>query len=161
MQDILYDVPGITAPNSSVAPSLGGSDSQGGGIIIRGVASNPGGGGAGTPLSGSSTTAVYTDGVYEGIGGDYDLQRLEVLRGPQGTLYGRSATSGVVAIYTTDPMFETVTGDASAQLGNYGQRRFTGALNVPLSDNFAIRAAIARDGADRGYRNEKGDAFDR
>lgn len=161
VQDILYDVPGVTAPNSSVAPSLGGSDSQGGGIIIRGIAANPGGGGAGTPLSGSSTTAVYTDGVYEGIGGDYDLQRLEVLRGPQGTLYGRSATSGVVAIYTTDPTFDRVTGDMSLQFGRYSQHRVSGAVNVPLSDEFAIRAALVREGADRGYRNGKGDAFDR
>lgn len=161
VQDILYDVPGVTAPNSSVAPSLGGSDSQGGGIIIRGIAANPGGGGAGTPLSGSSTTAVYTDGVYEGIGGDYDLQRLEVLRGPQGTLYGRSATSGVVAIYTANPTFDGVAGDASAQFGSYGQRRLAGAVNIPVSDEFAIRASIVRDGADRGYRNGDGDAFNR
>jgi outer membrane receptor protein involved in Fe transport len=64
----------------------------------------------------------------------YDLGQLEVLRGPQGTLYGRNATAGVVNLTTARPtdQFEAM---ASAELGNYHQRRFEGMLNLPLVDD--------------------------
>ncbi len=161
LQDILRDVPNVAAPDLPTTPSLGGSDSAGGGVVIRGVAGSPPGGGNGTPLSGSSTTAVYVDGVYEGIGGDHDLQRLEILRGPQGTLYGRSATSGVVAIYTQDPSFDALSGDVSLRFANYTQRRYAGALNVPLGDSLAIRVSLSKEEADEGFYNGAGGAYDR
>jgi outer membrane receptor protein involved in Fe transport len=64
----------------------------------------------------------------------YDVGQLEVLRGPQGTLYGRNATAGVVNIVTARPtdQFEAM---ASAELGNYHQRRFEGMLNLPIVDD--------------------------
>ena len=64
----------------------------------------------------------------------YDVGQLEVLRGPQGTLYGRNATGGVVNLVTAKPtdQFEAM---ASGELGNYGQRRFEGMLNIPLVDD--------------------------
>ena len=64
----------------------------------------------------------------------YDLSQAEVLRGPQGTLYGRNATAGVVNLITAKPtdQFEAM---ASAELGNYNQRRFEGMLNIPLVDD--------------------------
>ena len=64
----------------------------------------------------------------------FDLSQAEVLRGPQGTLYGRNATAGVVNLVTAKPtdQFEAL---ASAELGNYQQRRFEGMINLPLVDD--------------------------
>jgi iron complex outermembrane receptor protein len=64
----------------------------------------------------------------------YDVSQVEVLRGPQGTLYGRNATAGVVNLISAKPtdQFEAM---ASAELGNYQQRRFEGMINVPLVDD--------------------------
>jgi len=71
----------------------------------------------------------------------YDLSQAEVLRGPQGTLYGRNATAGVVNLITAKPtdQFEAL---ASGELGSYHQRRFEGMINLPiLDDRFDIRIA--------------------
>jgi len=71
----------------------------------------------------------------------YDLGQVEVLRGPQGTLYGRNATAGVVNLTTAKPtdQFEAM---ASAELGNYHQKRFEGMINLPIvDDRFDIRLA--------------------
>ncbi len=71
----------------------------------------------------------------------YDLAQAEVLRGPQGTLYGRNATAGVVNLTTTKPtdQFEAM---ASGELGNYHQRRFEGMINLPIvDDRLDIRVA--------------------
>ena len=64
----------------------------------------------------------------------YDLAQVEVLRGPQGTLYGRNATAGVVNLTTARPsdQFEAM---ASAEIGNYRQRRFEGMINLPIVDD--------------------------
>jgi outer membrane receptor protein involved in Fe transport len=79
----------------------------------------------------------------------YDLQRIEVLRGPQGTLYGRNATAGVVNIISAKPKF-VFEAKASADIGNYANQRFEGMVNIPLvEDAVAVRFAGAwtkRDG---------------
>jgi iron complex outermembrane receptor protein len=64
----------------------------------------------------------------------YDVSQVEVLRGPQGTLYGRNATAGVVNLVSTKPsdQFEAM---ASGELGNYHQRRLEGMINVPIVDD--------------------------
>jgi len=64
----------------------------------------------------------------------YDVGQLEVLRGPQGTLYGRNATAGVVNLVSAKPsdQFEAM---GSAEVGNYAQRRFEGMINLPLVDD--------------------------
>ncbi len=64
----------------------------------------------------------------------YDVGQVEVLRGPQGTLYGRNATAGVVNLTTAKPtdQFEAM---ASGELGNYHQRRFEGMINIPITDD--------------------------
>ena len=81
----------------------------------------------------------------------YDLQRVEVLRGPQGTLYGRNATAGVVNIITAKPSFH-YEGKLSGDLGNYNSSRIEGMINLPLvEDKVALRVAGAwtkRDGYD-------------
>ncbi|WP_309646617.1 TonB-dependent receptor [Phenylobacterium sp.] len=78
----------------------------------------------------------------------YDVERVEVLRGPQGTLYGRNATGGVVNIITNKPSQE-LGGSLTAEFGNYGSLKYQGFINVPLGEKAAIRAAgfgLQRDG---------------
>ena len=71
----------------------------------------------------------------------YDVSQVEVLRGPQGTLYGRNATAGVVNLISAKPtdQFEAM---ASGEMGNYHQRRFEGMINLPIvDDRLDIRVA--------------------
>ncbi|SNS86400.1 TonB-dependent Receptor Plug Domain [Sphingomonas laterariae] len=80
----------------------------------------------------------------------FDMSRIEVLRGPQGTLYGRNATAGVINVIPAMPS-DRFEGELKGETGNYSSRRLSGMINVPLADNFAIRAAGAftdRDGYD-------------
>ncbi|HEX6866027.1 MAG TPA: TonB-dependent receptor, partial [Caulobacteraceae bacterium] len=73
----------------------------------------------------------------------YDLQRVEVLRGPQGTLYGRNATAGVVNLISAKPKF-TYEAKVSGDVANYGSTRLEGMINVPLvEDVVALRVAGA------------------
>jgi len=80
----------------------------------------------------------------------YDLERLEVLRGPQGTLYGRNATAGVVNLISAKPNLSEFDAKASADVGNYSSKRLEGMINIPLVDGKAgLRLAGAwtkRDG---------------
>ncbi len=73
----------------------------------------------------------------------FDVDRVEVVRGPQGTLYGRNATGGAVDIITTQPKSE-FGGFATLSYGNYNQLKATGAVNIPLSDTIAVRIAGTR-----------------
>lgn len=80
-----------------------------------------------------------------------DVERVEVLRGPQGTLYGRNATAGVVNMIPNLANPEAFEADVKGELGNFNTRRVTGMVNVPLSDAFAFRVAsqyTKRDGYD-------------
>ena len=104
--------------------------------------------GVGSEASNSLTDpaiAVAYDGVFLArpyIGGQYyDLARVEVLKGPQGTLYGRNATGGAVNIIPQHPLYE-FGGDASLEYGNYGQIRVNGDINLPLADQTAVRASF-------------------
>lgn len=133
LAQILEDVPGVTVPALLVGASP--NDNPGGGVVIRGVAPN-------AVLSGDTgvaTTALYTDGVYQGIGGDFDIDRVEVLRGPQGTLYGRSATGGVVATYTRDPKLGQWGADVNLEYGSYALQHASAAVNVAAGDTLAVR----------------------
>lgn len=71
----------------------------------------------------------------------FDLERVEVLRGPQGTLYGRNATAGAVNAHAVRPSLEGVEGSISADFGNYSAQTLNAAINVPLGDTFAVRVA--------------------
>ena len=70
----------------------------------------------------------------------FDVQRIEVLRGPQGTLYGRNTTAGVLNIITQRPE-KNFGGYLTASYGNYNAVRLNGALNLPLGDNLGVRIA--------------------
>ena len=79
----------------------------------------------------------------------FDIERVEVLRGPQGTLYGRNSTGGVVNIITAKPVFGEFQADAEATYGNYNTKKAKGMINVPVGDKLALRVAGAitqRDG---------------
>lgn len=79
----------------------------------------------------------------------FDLERVEVLRGPQGTLYGRNATSGVVNFITAKPNLNAFQASLSAEYGNYDSMKVTGMVNVPIGDAIGIRLAgyyLNRDG---------------
>lgn len=155
VRQILEDIPAVVVIENQ-GMFIGGSDTAGNNVTIRGIKSNNTGGGSALPAV--PTTALYTDGVYEGIGGRYDLDRVEVLRGPQGTLYGRSATSGVVSWYTRNPTFDDLSFDGTAEFGSYALRHYTGAVNVPVSETFAVR--IAGDQFSRnGYDSAEGGAI--
>jgi len=72
----------------------------------------------------------------------FDMERVEVLRGPQGTLYGRNATGGVVNLITAKPKLSTFEGNLKGEVGNYNSRRLLAMLNVPLVDDMlAVRVA--------------------
>lgn len=134
-------------------------------------------GGTGTNiyLRGVGTTAVSSfsdlvvginlDNVYmgraSGISGlFYDLDRIEVLKGPQGTLYGRNATGGVLNIITKKAALDAVTGMGSIEYGNYDSKKVQAAINLPLGPTLAVRASgqyVSRDGYfSNGYDDENG-----
>lgn len=86
--------------------------------------------------------------TYEGL--FYDLERVEVLKGPQGTLYGRNSTGGAINLISRRPdIGGELAGYVTAETGNYNLRRVNAAVNIPVSDVFAMRTAaqkIDRDG---------------
>jgi outer membrane receptor protein involved in Fe transport len=136
---------------NQVAPSLlvssTGSEANGSARIrgIGTVGDNPG-------LE--SSVAVFIDGVYRsrsGIGLNElgEIERVEVLRGPQGTLFGRNASAGIISIVSKSPNFAGFSGGAEATYGNYDLWRFSGNLNVPLGETIAARVDgvyVRRDG---------------
>ncbi|VVT13467.1 TonB-dependent receptor [Sphingomonas sp. EC-HK361] len=79
----------------------------------------------------------------------FDLERVEVLRGPQGTLFGRNATSGVVNFITAKPDLSGVHAAGEFEYGNYDSKRVKGMFNLPFTDTLGIRVAgtyLKRDG---------------
>ncbi|MFZ2987598.1 TonB-dependent receptor [Ideonella sp.] len=110
-------------------------------VNIRGVTSND------NTEKGDPSAAFNLDGIYmarpQGAGlAFFDLERVEILRGPQGTLYGRNSTAGAVNVITAKPT-DRFAASARIDLGNYSSRAVEGMINVPLSDAFSIRAALA------------------
>ncbi|HEY2178029.1 MAG TPA: TonB-dependent receptor, partial [Caulobacteraceae bacterium] len=111
-------------------------------VTIRGVGSE-------TPENGLTTVpgvALFEDGVYlsNTITLDqtlFDINRIEVLRGPQGALYGQSATGGAILIVTNQPELGQLSGKADLSLGSYLLTRERAEVNVPIGDNVALRVS--------------------
>lgn len=113
---------------------------------IRGV------GNSARSATAESGTGVHINGVYLTAPSQtnefYDLQSIEVLRGPQGTLYGRNTTAGVVNMITQRPV-DDFEGYMSVEVGNFNSIRTLGAVNLPISDTVKQRFAfntVSRDG---------------
>ncbi|MCK9505298.1 MAG: TonB-dependent receptor [Porticoccaceae bacterium] len=107
----------------------------------------------------ASPIGVYVDEVYQAFRFThglqlYDLDRIEVVRGPQGTLFGRNTTGGAVSMYTRKPTLEGTNGYVTAGYGNYSRKRVEGALEVtPVEDKVGLRVAFTRSKGD-GYWDE-------
>jgi len=159
-RQILQDIPGVVAvDNNSV--NIGSSDVQGNNITIRGIAPGASASAGPSGISPAPGAAVYVDGVYEGVGSGYDVERVEVLRGPQGTLYGRSATTGVVAFQTRNPTFDSYGGNAEVEGGNYDLQHYSAAVNLPLNNTLAVRLAADEHNQGDGYYGEAGEGMDK
>lgn len=131
-------------------------------VFIRGMGQND------FAIFSDPGVAMYVDGVYLGrsIGGIMDavgLERVEVLRGPQGTLFGRNTIGGAINIISAQPTPE-LEGELSVTFGRFDRFDARGVLNLPISENFLTRWTVARvsrdgyarrltDGADLGDRD--------
>ncbi len=126
--ELQFFVPGLTVYNNqSVAQSN---------FNIRGV------GTAGNSLSLESSVGVYVDGVYRArqssaINDLIDIERVEVLKGPQGTLFGKNTASGAVQFLTVAPQLDEVGGYVEVNGGNESYGNLNGAINVPFWDGKA------------------------
>jgi iron complex outermembrane receptor protein len=108
-----------------------------------------------------SGLAFNLDGVYIAqpvayTASMFDINRLEVLKGPQGTLYGRNATGGAINIITNEPG-DTFGGYLETDVNNYGLARLDGAADLPVSDTLAMRAAFYVDDRSGYFKDGTGD----
>jgi iron complex outermembrane receptor protein len=142
--DIVRLTPGV-----SISASSGGESAQ---YTMRGVTQNDYAEIAEGPI------AVYVDDSYipnlQGANfGFYDMDRVEVLKGPQGILFGRNATGGLVHYIIAKPT-DHLEGFGQATYGSFNQARFEGALSGPLSDTFSARASILFDRNSGYWKNQ-------
>jgi len=119
-------------------------------ITIRGVGLND------FNATNSPSTGVYVDEVALSslalMSSEFiDLASVEVLKGPQGTLYGRNATAGALSFRTAAPMLDEFGASLKVGAGNYQSREVEGMLNTPLADNLALRVAMKSAEQREGY----------
>jgi iron complex outermembrane receptor protein len=121
-------------------------------VSIRGIGFN-------VPQDDSAQTSVsyHEDGIYIAFpvaldSGFLDVDHIEVLRGPQGTVFGQNALGGTINVISKQPTFDAITGYADAQFGSFALVHTSAAFNVPLSSTFAIRAAFDQN-YQHGYAN--------
>ena len=109
-------------------------------LAMRGIATNDFG------IGGDPSVAVFIDGTWAGRTGGvqtsfYDIERAEVVKGPQGTLFGRNAIAGAVSIITNKPVNE-FEGSAELTWANYDHLEGTATLNLPLNEQWALRGSF-------------------
>lgn len=143
VQDIQANVPGLVVTTY---------ESQGN-VVLRGIGTGDVG------LGTDQSVAIHIDGVYQTFGGSglsrmFDLSAVEVLKGPQGTLYGRNSTAGVINLISNSPG-KRFAAEADLSLGTNRTVLGQGFVNVPLSEDTALRLSFAG-GTSRGpITNEK------
>ncbi len=137
---------------SSVAPSFSVSQSYQGVPIytLRGIGFNT------INLSATSTVGSYVDEVaypfpFMLTGPIFDLNRVEVLKGPQGTLYGRNTTAGLIDFITNTPT-EEFEASLSVDIGNYDTHNYGGFISGPLAENLRARFAFRIENSDEGWQ---------
>ena len=127
-----------------VTPSLSfqGGDSSGGSFNIRGITN--------LAVSATAESGVETHindlpvGSYTMQDGDFfDLERIEVLRGPQGTLYGKNSVGGAINLITARPVMGEMSGSVKIENGSFNLRKMTTMFNLPLGEKMAVRVATA------------------
>jgi len=128
---LAFNVPGFTYGEFAPGQAL---------LSLRGVNSADDGAGL------DNSVALFLDGVYIGRGAGinfdlFDLERIEVLKGPQGTLFGRNAIGGAISVVTSKPTKE-FNGKVSATLGNEGILRYQGLVSGPLSENVSGKLVV-------------------
>lgn len=139
-------------PGVSINYAFGGANY--GLLSIRGI-----GGADDYKPNGNPSVALHVDGIYQTsnayLGAPlFDLERIEVLKGPQGTLYGRNTTAGVINAITRGPG-DRVEGYVDVKAGSYDYKGFEGAVGGPVSDKVGIRLAVfAEQGG--GFMDGKG-----
>jgi len=126
-------------------------------VTIRGISNND------TTDKGDPSAAFMLDGVYiarpAGQTANFlDVDRIEVLRGPQGTLYGRNTTAGLVNVISNAPTAQ-LEGRVALEAGTWGNRKVEGVINVPVNDALALRAAVSARKQDPFLENGQGTPF--
>ena len=125
--------------------------------VIRGIGSS------GSSVGDSSNVAIYIDGVYQPFQAANfqrfpDLKQIEVLKGPQGTLFGRNAAGGAINITTLDPVIGDPTGILSVSYGRFDEVEANGFVSVPLSERAAFSMSgnyVTSDGFRRDINLDK------
>ena len=140
---------GITNPTAlaDTVPNVSIDRGNGLQITIRGVTSTDG------TEKGDPSAAFMQDGIYIARPqvqevSFFDIQRVEVLRGPQGTLYGRNTTAGLINILSAKPQLDRVSGSLDVAYGNYNNTQVTGVVNLPAGENLGFRFATNFDRRD-------------
>ena len=150
----IRDLGGITSsvPNMEInngRPDGGSTTAQ---IFIRGVGQND------YLIPNDPGVGLYLDDVYiarssGSLTGLLDIESIEVLRGPQGTLYGKNTIGGAVRILTVRPDFDELSGRVGVTVGSYDRHDFNGSINVPVNDQVAFRlSGSSRNTDDIGKR---------
>ena len=133
IDDLSYALPGLSIQNTDGNSPI---------ITLRGVRSNN------VTELGDPAIGIHVDGVYAArpqaaAALMFDLERAELLRGPQGTLFGRNSIVGSLNIVTAKPNFDVAGGRLGVDAGRFNERVIRGHYNMPISDNFAIRIAFS------------------
>ena len=181
LQDLSQAVTAITANDldkknissfvdlSAIAPGVTVAKNEGFKTIvsIRGVGNE-----ANQNATANPSVSYHMDGIY--IASPYalqtdfiDIERIEVLRGPQGTLFGQNSTGGAINIINSLPEFDEFAGKADLTIGNYNMRKARATVNVPISDGIGMRtsfSAVKQDGYTQNVYNgpsvtESGETF--